>query len=208
MSRRQFTAVFASLLILTACATAPPMDRDALTIAPVSGQNKEINVSLTQTLLPGDAGYIPTNKNWVQHQLTVRSNSRPLTISMIALVDQGGKLHKPAMSGSELSEEPNFTKHAGKQTLISTGSMLASFVVPFAGVLGSAATVADMTTDADDRFAKVKIFNDVSVVRTSLEAGGATDGSVFFPPLKKPKALLLTYKVGKNDKRIRIAIPQ
>lgn len=206
MPCRHAMAVLASILLLTGCATSPPMDREALTFAPISGTNKEVSVSVTQTLFPGDAGYIPSNENWLQHELTIRSNGRPLTISMVVLVDQSGKLLKPALSGIELSEEPNFTKQTGKHALISTGSMLAQFFIPFAGAIGGATVVADTTTAGDDVLANVKAFKRVSVVGASLDAGGRATGSVFFPPLEKPKALLVTYSVGKQEKRIRIAI--
>lgn len=185
----------------------------------ISASDENLNVTLGQLILPNGIGAWVKDAPWDEYVLTVRNVSdKRLNILSVRLIDPGGKYINSNDDPSGLERESKKLASEYKAAGITMAAAAAPSIVIGVGVttmslgaITTAATVAPVAAVGapiaymmhrvqktknkeriEEEFAKRKLLSSGAL---TLSGDATITGSVFFPLVPNPKALVIDYKI-------------
>lgn len=196
---------------VAACQTARPnLPRETMSVAPVRGENDDIEVSFTRTVFPDEEGYLPPTNVYLQHEVRVVGKANDVRFSRASIIDSEGTVIPAAGSSYELEKPPEYAKKTAALSAGMIGSTLLTFFTPLGmimpvGALAGGAYVASETTDADRQVALSDTFAKKNVQQAIVYQDTTFSGLLFLPAVAKPQAIIFEYETRDGEpKRLRI----
>ncbi len=176
----------------------------------ISGSNDDLHVTLNCLICGNAAGSWVKDAPWHEYILTIKTPpEKSLTIFKVALIDPTGVERLCGAHPGQLEQaSENLLKMYKNQGIFDAavaGGMAASILtaVPF---IGPAFNLAGMGFQQGSHYADAKEKEAIQAeferrrlqIPASLSGKANVRGSVFFPTIPNPKALVMEYRVGKE----------
>jgi len=182
----------------------------------ISGSNSDLRVVLNCIICTDGPGSWVREAPWHEYIITVTTPpNKSLTINRVALIDPTGVQRVSGASPLQLrkaSEE--LLKSYKRQGILAgatLGGMAASTAIPF---IGPAFNAAGLAAQQSDMYASTKDQENINQefarrslpIPLSLSGNAHAKGSIFFPMIPNPRALLFQYRVGQDEKTLEIPL--
>jgi hypothetical protein len=172
----------------------------------LGASDKNAFVTVSQSILPGDPNYFLRNPAWAEYVIEIRVLAPTLTLKDFRMIGANGTYINSASSFQELDKTPSvqgetieiLTVTGGAMAVgagaMMTGSLALAPVAIFAAPVIIGAYFINKSGEADETVAYAK-----ELSKRALSSGSTSDkdavtsGSVFFPLIDKPRALVLDY---------------
>jgi hypothetical protein len=189
----------------------------AFNYAGLRGTNKNVTMTIVQSILPGDANYFPVNPSWAEHVIEVGGLSESLTLRRVRLIGATGVFVEPAKRAREMASAPKIQGEVVQTVAVTVGAIGVgtAAIVGGAGVAGMfvapVALGAYMYYKAGEMDAEVEYQKEFERrtprIGTTIDKNSVVRGSVFFPLLESPRAFVLEYSTTDGSAReLRIDI--
>ena len=180
-------------------------------LAGIQGSDEFIKAEVIESILPGNSAYFIKNNLLGEHIIRITNISNGyIQVGQAKLISSDGVVigMPPALDAYLTSTSD--TAEAAKFLGLNVVGQLAGFFIPGAGLLTSTATAFSGPNEADQRKTYLGKINSHGIPETTLDRGGAVQGSKFLPFIEHPKAFVMTYIVGTkagDERELRIELP-
>lgn len=212
--RRAGCALLVSVL-LTGCASTdlgfggarPPEGLATETFAYGDASDRNVRIVVEQVVMAGQEGFIPSDPNWLQIQMTVTNRgSRTIDLTRIQEQVEGGVVFPAAQGASELMKPPNLVRETLVNTGIGAAGMAAGYLLfPPAALLGGAVILFRPMFEGDRVGRMAERLNRESLRIGPIAPGTAARGWVFVPAVRGQTGLILVYDVNGSAESVTIA---
>lgn len=221
--------VMLGVVFLSACATSRYIE--APTTAPpelgISSSDDNLSVSVNSLILPGGPGSWVKGARWDEYVLTIRNLSdKPLTVEKIRLIDPRGVYIASGVNPGQLEKLSEAMieeyKDMGTMVAISAAPSVVAGAAMAAGAFGAAAGMVVLApvaiiagpayyfgkkyADQKDREAIEREFRRKNLGNFTLADNATIQGSVFYPIIPNPKAIVFDYRIGSEMKVIEVSL--
>lgn len=224
-------SMFTLILFLSACASssryisspsAPPPDLG------LSCQDSDLSVTLNYLILPDGPGSWVKGARWDEYVLTVRNLcEKTLTVEKLRLIDPRGLYIDSGIDPKQLEKMSEAMmkeyKDVGIMVAIGAAPSVVAGAAVAAGAFGTAMSAAVLApvalvgapiyyfgkkhADQKDREAVESEFTRRKLSCPMSLSGAATiEGSVFYPIIPNPKALVIDYRIGNEMKVLEVSL--
>jgi hypothetical protein len=192
----------------------------------MSSNNEQINMSLNNVLIPNGPGSWIKDAKWDEYVVTITNiSSKPLSITKISLVDPRGvyldagtdvitlektserlaKAYKEAGIDFAIGAVPTALVGVGLAAGTVGAVAAATVLLPVAIVAAPVVYFSRQNAEAKDREDVLAEFNRRRLANGTTITGNATiTGSLFFPMVPNPQALVMEYRIDNTISTIEL----